>query len=340
MADKPRKILIIRFSSIGDIVLTTPVIRCLHEQLEGVELHYVTKEKYSGLLRHNPRICKLHTLTDAGLQPLIKVLRAERFDFVVDLHNSLRSKWSRVLLGVKGKSFYKLNLQKWLLVRFKINRIPPLHVVDRYLAAAKPLGVNPDGQGMEMYLPLEQPKVDDILAHFQHPPAAFAIGGNYTTKKLPVDKISEVILQLDHPTLLLGGAEDTPNAKEIVRKVGANAVDLTGQLSLLESAGIIRACSAVITHDTGMMHIAAAFKKPILSVWGNTVPAFGMTPYVGNDELAKMQIHRFEVCGLSCRPCSKLGFAKCPKGHFRCMQYQDTTRIAGIALHYLSSKPT
>ena len=92
-----------------------------------------------------------------------------------------------------------------------------------------------------------------------------------------------------------------------------------------ESAALIKLSSKVITHDTGLMHIAAAFKKEIVSVWGNTVPEFGMYPYYGDFSIWNQ---KFEILGLPCRPCTKIGYEKCPRGHFKCMLQQDDEKIA------------
>lgn len=326
MADKSRKILVVRFSSIGDMVLTSSVVRCLSEQLEDAEIHYVTKARYAELVEHNPRIAKIHVLQDDGLQALVKRLRKEQFDFVVDLHNSLRSRLLRIRLGVKGKSFPKLNIQKWLLVNFKINRLPDQHIVDRYFEAAQPLGVKNDGGGLECHLPPELSQADRLLQELPKSFVAIAIGGNYPTKKLPTAKLIEMVSALDVPCVLLGGPEDTEAGAAIAEQT--NAISACGQLSLLESAKLVKESAVTITHDTGMMHIAAAFQVPVMSIWGNTVTDFGMSPYFGSADVTADRSSIFEVQNLNCRPCSKLGHSKCPKGHFRCMQEQDVKRIA------------
>src|SRR6187402_3424184 len=146
------KILIIRFSSIGDIVLTTPVIRVLKTQLDGAEIHYATKKQFASIFQENPYIDKMHYL-DGGLWEFIKVLRAENFDFIVDLHNNLRTRIVKTFLFVKASSFNKLNFKKWLMVKLKINKLPEIHIVDRYLEAAKELGVKNDLLGLDYFIP-------------------------------------------------------------------------------------------------------------------------------------------------------------------------------------------
>ena len=89
-----------------------------------------------------------------------------------------------------------------------------------------------------------------------------------------------------------------------------------GRYSLHQSASLLRQAAFVVSHDTGLMHIAAAFGQRIYSIWGNTVPEFGMYPF-------RTEYEALEVPGLPCRPCSKIGFAQCPQGHFRCMRAQN-----------------
>lgn len=316
------KILVLRFSSIGDIVLTTPVVRALKQQVPGAQVHYATKPAFQSFLAPNPYIDKVHCLS-GSLGELVAELRAEQFDFVVDLHHNLRTALIKLRLGVKSASFDKLNGRKWLLVNFKRNTLPPVHIVDRYLAAAAPLGVRNDGQGLDYFIPAK----DDVVlpatlpAAFQAGYVAFAIGAQHATKRLPPERIVELCGQLRQPIVLLGGPEDAPTGEQVAQALrglaaAAPVFNGCGKFSLNQSASLVRQAQAVISHDTGLMHIAAAFRKKIISVWGNTVPEFGMYPYQTAFEV-------LEVQGLPCRPCSKIGYAKCPQGHFKCMRAID-----------------
>ncbi len=336
---KPKKVLLIRFSSIGDIVLTSPVARCLKEQL-GAEVHFLTKKAYRGIVDANPHIDKVYALHDS-FRALIRELREEKYDAIVDLHHNLRS-W-RVKLGLRGTPSYafdKLNLEKWLMVRFKINRLPRVHIVDRYLAAAAPLGIANDGKGLDYFIPSGQEVALLDLAHvfsaekeirerlLEGRFLAFVIGAAHATKRLPIHKIISICRQSQLPVLLLGGLEDQQTGDAIVAAAGAHVLNGCGKFSLHQSASLVRQARRVITHDTGLMHIAAAFRKEILSVWGNTIPEFGMAPYYPEGIWANTCV---QTPGLPCRPCSKIGFQKCPKGHFRCMEGMDETQIAALA---------
>jgi ADP-heptose:LPS heptosyltransferase len=316
---KVKKYLIIRFSSIGDIVLTTPVIRCLKQQTNA-EVHYITKAVFKEVLADNPHIDKLHTFENE-ITEILPDLKKENYDFIIDLHNNLRSLRLKKILKRPSAAFPKLNRQKFLLTNFKWDVLPDKHIVDRYFEAVKSLGVTSDIQGLDYFIPeknrlnLESQSIpDDFIA--------FAIGAKFATKRLPNHKIIEVIQKTKSTVVLLGGPEDAHNAAEI-KLACPHCISMVGKVSLSESASIIEHAKSVITHDTGLMHIAAAFKKPIVSIWGNTTPSLGMYPYLpSNPEL--YSIHEVNV---KCRPCSKIGYEKCPKRHFKCMNEQNVEEI-------------
>lgn len=312
------KILIIRFSSIGDIVLTTPVIRCIKTQKPEIEIHYVTKTFYKDILVNNPYITKIHTI-EKDVKEIADELRKENFDFVLDLHNNIRSFQTKSIIKKPSSSFQKLNFKKWILVNFKIDKMPAMHIVDRYLEAAKPLGVINDNKGLDYFISKEdEVNLSQLPKAHQAGYIAFVIGAKHSTKKMPLEKIISICKKLVKPIVLLGGKEDMLSADAIENAVGTTIYNACGKYNLNQSASLLKQAEKVITHDTGLMHIAAAFKKDIISVWGNTVPAFGFTPYIPGENSKIV-----EVKNLNCRPCSKIGYHKCPKGHFKCMMEID-----------------
>ena len=317
------KLLIIRFSSIGDIVLTTPVIRALKQQL-GAEVHYLTKQGFRGIVAANPHVAKVYTINNK-VSEVMSALKEEKYDYVIDLHRNLRSAQVKWGLGAKAYSFDKINWEKWLIVNFKANRLPDVHIVDRYMAAVASLGAKKDGLGLDYFIPPEDEVSvgnllsTNVLAPQQEAPKyiAFVIGAAHNTKRLPTDKIISICRQASMPVLLLGGPGEADEGKQIADAAGGQVLNMCGLFNLNQSASIVRQAYKVISHDTGLMHIAAAFGKSLLSVWGNTIPEFGMYPYYPEGVNRNTT---FEVKGLSCRPCSKIGFQECPKGHFRCMR--------------------
>lgn len=322
------KFLIIRFSSIGDIVLTTPVIRCLKQQVADAEVHYLTKFSFHKVIASNNYVDKFYYLNN-DWDLLMHELKEENYDYIIDLHHNLRTLKIKRELKVKTFSFNKLNIQKWLLTNFKINRMPSVHIVDRYLETVKSFGVKNDGKGLDYFIPKEEEvKQSDLPQSHSLGYIGLVIGAAHATKRLPLQKLKDLCMALDHPIVLLGGPEDSATGEQIASIDNIKIYNACGKFSINESADLVRKAKLIITHDTGLMHIAAAFKKPIISIWGNTVPAFGMTPYYGN---AQMQNSIYEVQKLACRPCSKIGHDACPKKHFKCMELQDVNQISATA---------
>lgn len=322
------KILLIRFSSIGDIVLTTPVIRCLKNQLPEVELHFITKKKFESVLINNPHLNKVWTI-EQEITEVIDELKKNKFDLIIDLHHNLRSAHLKRGLGVSANTFKKLNFEKWLMVNFKFNRLPEQHIVDRYLETTKKLSIKNDYQGLDFFIANENEIDPDLLpSNFRSNFVAFAIGAQHNTKKLPLEKIKSCCAKINHPIILLGGKEDEENGNLIASQNPDQIFNLCGKLNLQQSASVIKQSRLVICHDSGLMHIASAFRKKVISIWGNTIPEFGMFPYQPGSEINCKII---QVNGLSCRPCSKIGYTKCPKKHFKCMMQIDEDEIAELA---------
>ncbi len=313
-----KKILVIRFSSIGDIILTSPVIRALKKQL-AAELHFLCKSTFSSLMKYDPHIDR-HWIYSENKASLLKQLKNENFDLVVDLQKNFLSRKLVGQLSAKYVSFDKTNINKWLHVNFKYPPLKNRHIVDRYFDALAHVGVTNDGLGLAFYLnPAEEKK--------SVPPASFylciALGAAHATKQIPDSIIMQMCDQLQTKIFLLGGAQDFEKGERIAK--GRPMVNnLAGKLSFHESAIKLKGAKLLITGDTGLMHMAVGLSVPTVVLWGNTVPEFGMSPYYGNRE---RYTKSYQVKNLACRPCSKLGKPKCPKGHFDCMKKQDTDLI-------------
>lgn len=326
------KILFLRLSSIGDIVLTTPLYRCVRQQLPEAEIHVLTKAAFREVLSANPYIDRIHTF-EKEITEAIPVLVAERFDYVADLHHNLRTLRVKKALGVKEThSFPKLNVEKWLRTNLRINLLPDKSIVERYFETLRPLDIRNDGKGLDYFLSeKDKTRQDDLpFGHW----AGFVgcvIGGSYETKKFPAQKWVELCRLLPYPVVLLGGKEDRKMGEEITQTDAGKIYNACGKFSFNESADLVRRSRVIISNDTGLMHVAAAFQKPVISLWGNTAPEFGMFPYYGfnnlKDRVAPQSVI-VERPDLGCHPCSKLGYSRCPRGHFKCM---NTLDVAGIA---------
>lgn len=311
------KVLVIRYSSIGDVVLTSPVIRCLHQQ-RSAEVHLLTKKSMLQLVSDNPYIAKVYTIALDNTE-VLGALMAEDYDAVVDLHKNIRSRQVVKAIDAEHYTFQKENINKWLLVNFKWDRLPDKHLVDRYFDGLESLGVENDGKGLDHFLAEADDQYGSAFAKRNERYVALVLGANYYTKRPPVEVWHQVIK--DHPQykyVLLGGKDVMDAGRQLQNYESVD--DQTGRLTLGQSAAIIQRAAQVVSGDTGLMHIAAAYRVPLTSVWGSTVPKLGMYPYYG-DHAAQHQYA--EVSALSCRPCSKLGHKTCPKKHFRCMRDQQ-----------------
>jgi len=322
----PKKILVLRFSSIGDIVLTFPVVAALKAAYPDCQIDYVTKPAFRHLLEACPGLSHIFTL-EGSIRQLRKDINFQSYDAVLDLHNNLRTLLLTAFSGAKVYKYPKNNWNKWLLTRFKIKQEGRQHVVERYLSTLK------QTFGLEVLAPenpyeipeSEQFSIQDATGFAPRKYVAFAIGAQFATKRLPTDLMIKLLQKMEHPLVLLGGKEDQPTANEIVAALGGQkVVSMVGQLNIHGSAWLVKNAAALLTHDTGLMHIGACFEVPIHLIWGNTVKDFGMYPF----RLEQENCFQYEVENLKCRPCSKIGFQNCPKGHFACMRQQDLDFIS------------
>lgn len=318
------KILIIRFSSIGDIVFTTPVIRCIKNQVPNAEIHYCTKAKFKSLVEENPYISKLHLLDEKqSIFQFIALLKKENFDLVIDLHSKLRSFLIKFLLFKPFRTYKKETFKKILLTQFKINLLSKDdHVVYRYLKTVEFLNVNYDHKGLDFYINHQNNiEKNSLPADFQRDYVVYVVGGSKATKKLNIEKKIELIEKISLPLILVGGKEDAIDGEEIVNKMPQKSIlNLCGKYNLQQSASIIAQSKFVIGHDTGLTHIAAAYKKKIFSIWGATTPSLGFYTFETESVVLENQM-------LDCRPCAKNASNTCPKGHFKCMKELDFSGI-------------
>jgi ADP-heptose:LPS heptosyltransferase len=313
------KLLIIRFGAMGDIVLTSALIRCLHRQLD-VTIHYLTKNEYREILSSNPYINNVHTI-DANFWNVIQELQREKFDFVIDLHKSIRSYLVRVALMRKAYSYRKLRIKRWLRTKKWIGLSPDRHIALRYIETLKPLNVMYDGEGLDFFQDPE--KIINVVKIGERESVALIVGAQHFTKRIPISLMLEFVKNRPEVTFYtIGGPMET----ELCNVLSSydHVFNYCGKLNIQQSASVISQCDYVISGDTGMMHIAAALNKKILMVWGSTVKEFGFYPFYPNQKGKAIQ---FEIEGLECRPCTKQGNSKCPKGHFKCMNNHKASEI-------------
>jgi ADP-heptose:LPS heptosyltransferase len=328
------KILVIRFSSIGDILFTTPVFRCLKQQLENVEVHFLCKKSFKDVTRHNPYIDKFHYFED-DLSATIRALKVEQFDYVIDLHKNFRTTRIKWALKTQSFTFEKETWRKWLLTKTGINKMTGKHITQRSLDAVAPLGVKDDGRGLDYFLS-EQDEVSysDLPTSHLAGFVAIVIGASYATKKLPVEQLQQLCEEIPYPIILIGGPEDIKEGETVASIDSIKIYNACGKFSLNQSADLVRKSKVVVSHDTGLQYAACAFNKPVVAIWGATSPKLDVAPYYGSESNQGDKFENFIVPNLNCQPCSNYGTRKCPKGHFKCMRNQDIKRIGATVVKF------
>jgi len=299
-------------------------MRCLKKQLADAEVHFVTKSSFRMVTEHSPYIDKFFYF-DEDLSVLIQDLKKENYDYVIDLHDNIRSNRIRRALKKKSYTINKLSVEKFLLTNFNINLMPGRHITKRSLDTVAELGVVDDGLGLDYFIPPGQRVNEtDIPTSHQAGFLAVVIGANHFTKKLPVHKLQELCYKIEHPIILLGGKEDQSAGVQIASVDPVKIYNACGKFSLHESADLVRRSKLVVSHDTGMQYIACAFQKPVLAVWGGTSPRLDVEPYYGSAYTQTgVPIYENILLNLRCQPCSRFGSKTCPLEHFNCMEKQD-----------------
>lgn len=327
----PQRILVIRFSSIGDILLTTPVLRLLRQAYPAARLEFLTKAVYQDVLRANPCVDALHLLEPQRFQALLQSLRQHPYDLLLDLHATMRSRL--LSYGVKAHTklvYNKRVLRRALLVRLKWNTLQPVTpVTELYAAPLRRLGLTAPLSGLEMHLaPGSREAIhtylrDRLPAWSSHPLLALAPGAAWPTKRWPVTRFAEVAQAMAQAhgaaVVILGSAADVPLGQELRQHLKGPVVDSTGQLSLMHSAALLQQCALLLSNDSGLMHMATALHVPVVALFGPTVQEFGFYPFQAQARVVSTP--------LPCRPCTTKGSRRCPQGHHHCMQRLSSGQV-------------
>jgi lipopolysaccharide heptosyltransferase II len=337
----PQKILVIRFSSIGDIVLATPLLRVLHTTFPSAQIDFIVRKEYAELIRNNRNLTHVFEFDSktgiSGLRELKKLLRLIHYNLVVDIHNSLRSRYIRWKLGADNVVvLHKRIFARTMLIRKKKNFYRSIvSVADRYIESLHKYKIKNDGKGLELFISVEIrarafTKMNKLGVHLSGMMIGFCPSAKHATKCWPQEKFTELGIRLankyDAKVLLFGSSDDKKKCLAIANAINdrsrkGKAIDLSGELSLLESAVAMEACTVVVTNDSGLMHIASAMKEKVVAIFGPTVREFGFFP-VGKDQIV------LERKDLYCRPCSHIGGKACPEKHFRCMNEIQIEEVA------------
>jgi heptosyltransferase-2 len=327
------RILAIRFSSIGDILLTTPLFRALRSRHPAASLALLTKEPFTPLVADNPRLNEVIGFKPGQhLDQLAKELRSREFTHVLDLHGSLRSRALRVLVpGPKWRGYRNHRVAREILIRYKKNTYPrDIPVPERYFDAARGLDVHPDGEGPEFFLsPVARDEAGAwLLANGLKSDAgliALAPGAAHNTKRWPLEYWQELARRLSATGLSIvsvGGPDDVEAAQAVADAGGSMAVNGAGRFGLQGTGALLARCRALVSGDTGVMHMATGVGTPVVALFGPTVRPFGFFPY----SRKAIVIER----DLDCRPCTAHGSEVCPLGHHHCLRQIASQEVEDV----------
>lgn len=329
--DQIKRILIIRFSSIGDIILTTPLVRCLRSQFPHAEIHFLTKVQFMDLVLYNPNINKVIGFDSKkeknALHNLRKTLQENAYDWVIDLHQNLRSLYLK--RGFFSTSYPKHTFKRWLITNLNQRNIYLSPILERYFEAVRRFGIENDNLGNEVFFEKENKEKIQLLFSEKGISSSQKIltictGASAFTKRWFPERFAEVadyFAKKNFQIVLIGGKEDWETSETIIKMMinSTKTLNLAGKCSLLDSAAVLQSSEIVLTHDTGMMHLAQSQKRPLVAIFGATTRHFGFFPMPEKSIVVEKQ--------LACRPCSFHGGSACPKQHFDCMRTIEAKEV-------------
>ncbi len=359
MSETPSRILAIRFSSMGDIVLTSPVTRRLSKICPGAEIDFLTRNEYASLARSLPGVSQVQCFEpEKGLWRIVSRLRRKRYDLVVDLHGNIRSR----LVGLAGGGRRVVRYDKRRFTRMAMVALPRRsaavpHTVDRYLDVLNALeGIDAGGAGG----PRDAASHDDAPGKHEDrtpelivdasaeeevaerlaiagigpevPVLAVAPGAAHGPKRWPPDRFARVADQLAKThgmrVLLLGSDRDRSVVAEVSGAMTERAVDWSGATDLTLLPAAVSRCQLMVSNDSGPMHVATAVGTPVVGVFGATHPRLGFAPLGPDDAAVSLD--------LTCSPCSLHGDRACRFGTHACMEDLPPERVISEAERRLS----
>ncbi len=351
MTDVLHKTLVIRLSSIGDIVLSSLLVRVLRSRFPACRLDYCVKEEFADLVRLNPNISNVITFPKHGgfgdVRKLMRTIRENDYDLIIDIHDSLRSRFLH-LGAARVVRINKRKLARFLLVKFKWNVYGRFGgspgVALRYLEPLRPFGIEDDGKGLELFIAEnDRQRTEQLIREAGFGQEQF-IGvcpsAKHHNKMWLKERFAETASVLSigrqSPVVLFGSGDEAERCNAIANLIReqnpqAGILNLAGRISLNETAAMMDRCSIVITNDSGLMHIAAARKRKVVAIFGPTVKELGFFPFGTQNEV-------IENTELECRPCTHIGLADCPKGHFKCMNDISAAQVIASANRLLQTQ--
>ncbi len=303
-----KKILVIRLSSLGDIILSFPLLKKLNKSFPDSEIHFLTKKDYTAAAILNPYINRIIEFSDS-VSETRKEIKKGRYDLIIDLHKNFRSISASIFTGSMVRRYYKGNFRKFLLVKFKWNLFREIiPVYKKYIHTVSDLIKENDAEFTVSDLTFDKKRIYDFNYIVISP------SSRHFTKTYPADKFIDYINSNSDKKFILTG-DNSDRDKIICSHIESkcsNTLSLCGKLDLNKLANVIYQSEYVICNDSAILHLAEALGKKVTAIFGSTVKEFGFFPQLEQSKV-------IEVNGLECRPCTHIGRESCPEGHFKCM---------------------
>ena len=329
--------MIIRLSAMGDVLLTTPLIRMLKKRFPGVTIEFIVKAQYAPLIQSNPHIDRVWMFSpEQGFSEIwrhVHRMRSAGYDAVVDLQSNIRSWLLRTFSGARRKFRYRLGRgRRYFLVRFGMHRNESYSPIPmRYLATVSSWGIEDDGLGLEFVV--EKDAKQSVSSHLAEAGmndnekiVVLAPGATHWTKRWPAGYFAEVgdhFSRMQKRVILVGGEMDREVCGCVERSMNSLVLNLAGRLSIQETAALLDVSTLLVSNDTGVMHMGAALGKPVVAVFGPTTHHLGFFPFRTPSIVVERPVH--------CRPCSFHGTERCPQNHFQCMKQIHSSDVIRAA---------
>jgi len=331
----PTKILVVRLSSMGDVILATPLIRSLRDTYPDAQIHLAIKKQFAPLVKHNPHINKVIEVDTKNITVTQQQVRTEKYDWVIDIQKTSRGNQITSASHAPLKTTYnKQKIKRWMLIYLKRNTYKNIQPAwKKYYEAVSKYNIEPDNSGTEVFFTQKELEtVHQKLSNYTNdsiitlcPMASFK---NKMWTQEGFVELGKQLQQKHNTTIVvLGGPGEEEYCNHVAKNIGGKAISLAGKLSLLESAALLQLSKLAVTNDSGLMHLAQSQKTPVVSIFGPTVKEFGFFPLPNKSTVIETQ--------LNCRPCTKMGKDTCPKGHHKCMKDISAGEVYKAVIAYL-----
>jgi heptosyltransferase-2 len=341
----PKRILIIQTAFLGDVILSTPLIKALRELFPDAFISFLLIPETTKILENNPHLNEILVYDKRKKKGLITFfdivsrIKEKKFDLGVIPHRSLRSALLGYLSGIPQRIGFDKSSGSFLFSH-KIVYPDNVHEIDRNLSLLSNFNIHLSDKTPELFPSSEDFSYARLLLHDsgikeEDKIVGIAPGSVWATKRWLPERFAEVsdllIKKARAKVVFLGSEEDRKLCEEIANLMTEKPVILAGKTDILQSAAMISFCEVILSNDSAPVHIASAMKRPVVAIFGSTIPEFGFAPYGEGHLIIEKR--------MECRPCGIHGRGKCPEKHFRCMREITTDKVFQAVVSKLKTSP-